>query len=93
MPTAKHGAMPAPPPCCGSCPPEQLQEAWSLLTVLVCRGVAPTRAHPRLCRDGKDTSPLTNDPLPHKLLLPCPTVRRCMEEIADFIDSVRSLAL
>jgi len=36
---------------------------------------------------------MTNEPLPHKLLLPCPTVRRCMEEVADFADSVRSLAL
>lgn len=59
----------------------------------MCRGVAPTPAHARLRRDGKDTSPMTNEPLPHKLLLPCPTVRRCMEEIADFIDSVRSLAV
>ncbi|KAI7835596.1 hypothetical protein COHA_010517 [Chlorella ohadii] len=40
-----------------------------------------------LYRDGRDTSPMTNEPLPHKLLLPCPTVRRCMEEVADFVDS------
>lgn len=37
----------------------------------------------RLDRRGHATSPLTNEPLAHKQLVPCVALRRCVAEVLD----------
>lgn len=47
----------------------------------------------RLYKEGKDTSPLTNERLPHKVLVPCATMTRCIEEVWDYICKMRASVL
>lgn len=32
---------------------------------------------------------LTGEPLPHKLLMPCGAMRRCMAQVVEFVESLR----
>ncbi|PRW51129.1 vacuolar sorting 23A [Chlorella sorokiniana] len=42
-----------------------------------------------LYREGNNTSPLTNQPLAHKMLMPCDAMRQCVAEVVEFVESVR----
>lgn len=47
-----------------------------------------------LCRrEGNDTSPLTNQPLAHKMLMPCGTMRWCMMDVVHFVTAMRRQVL
>lgn len=45
------------------------------------------------CRGAHDTSPLTNERLPHKMVMPCGTMRRCVDEVAQFVTAMRQQVL
>ncbi|KAI7842497.1 hypothetical protein COHA_003851 [Chlorella ohadii] len=42
-----------------------------------------------LYREGNNNSPLTNQPLPHKMLMPCDAMRHCVAEVVEFVESMR----
>ncbi|EFN60025.1 hypothetical protein CHLNCDRAFT_133221 [Chlorella variabilis] len=46
-----------------------------------------------LYREGNDTSPLTNQPLAHKMLMPCGTMRWCMMDVVHFVTAMRRQVL
>ncbi|KAI3436433.1 hypothetical protein D9Q98_005850 [Chlorella vulgaris] len=46
-----------------------------------------------LYRDGNNASPLTNEPLAHKMLMPCGTMRRCIAEVAEFVADMQRQVL
>lgn len=41
------------------------------------------------CREGRDTSPISNEPLHHKMLMPCPLIKRCVHEAVAVLRDVR----
>ena len=45
------------------------------------------------CREGHDTSPLTNERLQHKMLMECSAMRRCVDEVLQYVASVRRQVL
>jgi hypothetical protein len=56
-------------------------------------GAPPPPPPPPACREGRDTSPLTNKLLAHKLLMPCQTMKLCVEEAAAYIRAVQQQVL
>jgi hypothetical protein len=46
-----------------------------------------------ICREGHDTSPFTNERLQHKMLMPCSAMRRCVDEVLQYVASVRRQVL
>lgn len=67
-----HRRLPHPPLACCVLPP-----LHKSLPQLPC---APQRQD-WLYREGNNNSPLTNQPLPHKMLMPCDAMRHCVEEV------------
>ena len=49
--------------------------------------------YPYACREGNDTSPLTNERLQHKMLMPCGAMQRCVDEVLQYVQVVRQQVL
>ncbi|PSC69072.1 GRAM domain-containing 1B-like [Micractinium conductrix] len=43
-----------------------------------------------LYQEGHDTSPVTHVPLQHKMLMPCPVMRRCTDEVLALVAALRA---
>lgn len=48
---------------------------------------------PCLSRDGRETSPVTQEKLPHKMLMPCGAVHRIQEEVLALVAAMRQQVL
>lgn len=59
----------------------------------VTLALLPAPSDSRPTRRGHSTSPLTNEPLAHKHLVPCVALRRCVGEVLEHLAAARRLAL
>jgi hypothetical protein len=59
-----------------------------------CRQQQACSSHPPTpvrcpCREGHDTSPVTNERLPHKMVMECGSMRRCVDDVLRYVAAMR----
>ena len=74
--------------CCTCCRQQQSSPSSGRTPALIrCPCCLP--ACLPACREGNDASPVTKERLPHKMLMECGSMRRCVEDVLRYVAAMR----